>query len=185
MSAHDNPAQISLIDGSSAKYCVDANVFYDFWIPDRKFRIDVYRDLWEHLSTQISGGIITSTEEVYRELKDFNNVEFQKWLSAHKDYLYVEDDLQVIKLAAEIINNNPKILFNKDKKNGGDPFLVAAAKIYDLIVITEEIEESEANIRNGACPKIPNLCKEAGVKDCFNLLGYCEKEGIKLAPTFS
>ena len=69
MSVHDTPAQVSLLDGASAKYCVDANFFYEFWLPDRKFRKDIYDKLWKHMVSQISGGVIASTEEVYRECR--------------------------------------------------------------------------------------------------------------------
>lgn len=182
MSVHDTPAQVSLLDGSSAKYCSDANFFYEFWLPDRKFRKDVYDKLWEHMASQISGGIITSTEEVYRELKESNDPKFLKWLDAHKGNLYVEDDIPVINLAKKILDKHPEILFHKSKKNGADAFVVATAKIYGLAVISEEIRESEANLRSGACVKIPNICDELEVK-CYSILDYCKKEGIKLGPT--
>jgi predicted nucleic acid-binding protein len=182
MSVHDSPAQVSLLDGSSAKYCADANFFYEFWLPDRKFRKDIYDKLWKHMVAQITGGIITSTEEVYRELKESNDPKFLKWLESHKGNLYVEDDIPVIKLATEILNNHPEILFQKGKKNGADAFLVATAKIYGLYVISEEVREPEANLSNGACVKIPNLCDEQKVK-CYSILDYCAKEGIKLGPT--
>lgn len=182
MSVRDTPAQVSLIDGSSAKYCADANFFYEFWLPDRKFRKDIYDKLWKHMEAQISNRIITSTEEAFRELKESNDPKFQKWLEAHKGYLYVEDDIPVINLATKILNAHPEILFHKGKKNGADAFLVATAKVYGISVISEEIRESEANLRNGACVKIPNLCDEQKV-DCYTILDYCKKEGIKLGPT--
>lgn len=181
MSVHDTPAQVSLLDGKSAKYSVDANFFYEFWLPDRKFRKDVYDDLWKHMVSQISSGVMTSTEEVYRELKESNNSEFIKWLEAHKGYLYVEDDIAVINLATQILNKHPEILFQKGKKNGADAFLVATAKIYGLSVISEEIRVSDADLKNGACVKVPNLCDEQKVK-CYSILDYCAKEGIKLGP---
>jgi predicted nucleic acid-binding protein len=182
MSVHDTPAQVSLLDGASANYCADANFFYEFWLPDRKFRKDIYDKLWEHMVSQISGGIITSTEEVYRELKESNDPDFQKWLDAHKSYLYVEDDIAVIKLATKILNKHPEMLFQKGKKNGADAFLVATAKIYGLSVISEENRVSEADLKNGACVRVPNICDEQGVK-CYSILEYCAKEGIKLGPT--
>lgn len=181
MSVHDSPAQISLLDGTSAKYCVDANVFYDFWIPNRKFDISVYGKLWEHISNQITQGVITSTEEVYRELKDFSDPKFQEWLRSHKDHLYKENDMLVIALATDILNSHPEVLFHKEKKNGADAFLVATAKVYGLTVITEEVRISETDLRNGACPRIPNLCDELTVP-ANNLLGYCASENIQLGP---
>jgi predicted nucleic acid-binding protein len=182
MSVHDTPAQVSLLDGSSAKYCADANFFYEFWLPDRKFRKDIYDTLWTHMASQILGGTITSTEEVFRELKESNDPKFQQWLDSHKGYLYVEDDQAVITIATEILNKHPEILFQKGKKNGADAFLVATAKVYGLSVISEENREPEANLRNGACVKVPNLCDEQNVK-CYSILDYCAKEGIKLGPT--
>lgn len=182
MSVRDTPAQVSLLDGASAKYCVDANFFYEFWLPDRKFRKDIYDKLWKHMVSQISGGIITSTEEVYREIKESNDPDFQKWLDAHKAQLYVEDDLAVIKLATEILNKHPEILFQKGKKNGADAFVVATAKVYGLSVISEENRVPEADLKNGACVKVPNLCDEQNVK-CYTILEYCANEGIKLGPT--
>ncbi len=182
MSVNDSPTQISLLSGVSAKYCADANVFYDFWIPGRKFDVAVYGKLWDHMTEQIVSGRIVSTEEVYRELKDFANPTFQIWLSNHKDHLYTENDMQVIKLATSILNRHPEVLFHKEKKNGADAFLVATAKVYGLTVITEEIAQGEVNIKNGACPKIPDLCDELGVSS-LNILGYCAEEGIALGPT--
>jgi len=103
-------------------------------------------------------------------------------LEAHKGNLYVEDDTMVTDLATKILNKHPEILFHKSKKNGADAFLVATAKIYGLTVISEEVRESEANLRNGACVKIPNLCDEQNI-DCYSILDYCAKEDIKLVPT--
>ncbi|NCO10877.1 DUF4411 family protein [Candidatus Saccharibacteria bacterium] len=182
MSVHDTPAQISLLTGKSAKYCLDANFFYEFWLPNRKFPKDIYDKLWEHMSSQISEGIFTSTEEVYRELKESSDPNFQQWLSLHSDKLYVEDDIPVISLATKILNNHPEILFHKTKRNGADAFLVATAKTYGLAVITEESRVTEADLQNNACVKIPNLCDELEV-ECYSILGYCKKEGIKLGPT--
>ena len=182
MSVHDTPAQISLLDGSSAKYCADANFFYEFWLPDRKFRKDIYENLWEHMAAQISAGVITSTEEVYREIKESNDPKFIQWIDAHKGNLYVEDDKAVIDLSAQILNKHPEILFQKGKKNGADAFLVATAKVYDLSVISEEVRVSEADLRSGACVKVPNICDEQEV-ECYSILDYCAKEGIKLGIT--
>lgn len=182
MSVRDTPAQISLLDGSSAKYCADANFFYEFWLLDRKFRKDLYGNLWDYMVTQISNGMITSTEEVYRELKESNDPKFLKWLDTHKGHLYVEDDMKVIILATQILQRHPEILFQKGKKNGADAFVVATAKVYGLAVISEETRESEANLKSGACVKVPNLCDEENVK-CYSILEYCVKEGIKLGIT--
>lgn len=182
MSVHDTPAQVSLLNGASAKYCVDANFFYEFWLPDRKFRKDIYIKLWEHMVSQITGNIMTSTEEVYREIKESNDPEFQKWLDAHKGYLYVEDDIAVIKKATEILNQHPEILFQKGKRNGADAFVVATAKVYGLSVISEENRVSAADLKNGACVKVPNLCDEQQV-GCYKILDYCAREEISLGPT--
>jgi len=182
MTARDSPSQISLLDGSSIQYCMDSNEFYEFWVPGRKFDLRVFERFWEHISKQIELGIITSTEEVYRELQENNNEDFKNWLHSHKDYLYVENDVRVIRLAAKILNKYPKILFQK-KKNGADAFVVATAKVYGLTVISEENEVSAINLQNGQAPKIPNLCNDPEIKiNCITMLEYCERENIKLGP---
>lgn len=53
----------------------------------------------------------------------------------------------------------------------GDAFLIATAKKYGLIVITEEAPNSPK--------KIPFTCQKMGIK-CINLLGFMEQNGMAL-----
>lgn len=178
MNEENNPAQASLLDGVVTKYCADANTFFEFWLEGRKFPVMLFGPLWQQFSTHIEQRVITSVEEVYLEIKDFNNEQFQKWLRPHKSMLFIENDNRVTQLAAKILNDHPEILFQKNKNNGGDAFLVAAAIVYDLTVITEESKVSVNRLKSGECPRIPNLCEEYGAKPAVNILGYCEHEGI-------
>ena len=52
-----------------------------------------------------------------------------------------------------------------------DPFIIAAAKILDGCVVTEESKKLNA-------PNIPNVCEYFNI-DCTNLQGFMEREGWK------
>ncbi len=180
MSEQNTPTQVSLIDGGFAKYCFDANIFFSFWVDTRRFPLEHYQPLWDMINTKIEGRLVTSTEEVYREIKEHNDATFQKWLASHKDYLYVKDDDKVIVMATQIINEHPEIYFQKPK-NGADPFIVATAKVYKMTVVTEEIPATANELKGGKCPTVPNLCDFYDVPH-VNILGFCQYEGYQLAP---
>ncbi|CCI17613.1 conserved hypothetical protein [Microcystis aeruginosa PCC 9807] len=55
------------------------------------------------------------------------------------------------------------------EKPVADPFIIAAAKIKDGCVITEEALKPNA-------PKIPTVCQQLSI-DCTNVQGLMEREG--------
>jgi Domain of unknown function (DUF4411) len=63
----------------------------------------------------------------------------------------------------------------KNNKSGADPFLISAAVIHDCIVVTEEKFQNN----NENKPRIPNVCKNLGIK-CINLLDMLREEGLKV-----
>jgi len=54
---------------------------------------------------------------------------------------------------------------------GADPFVIALAKVEDLIVVT-----GERATNNLAKPKIPDVCNDMGI-ECINILDLMRREG--------
>ena len=96
-------------------------------------------------------------------------------MEAHKDIFGIPDDEEG-KIVAQI--------FSKEQYRGlvkrvnilkglpvADPFVVAAAKVRNAIVVTQE------SLKVGGA-RIPTLCRELDVQ-CIDLEGLLEKEGIQ------
>ena len=60
----------------------------------------------------------------------------------------------------------------EDRKGiyGADPFVIALAKVEDLIVVT-----GERATNNLAKPKIPDVCNDMGI-ECINILDLMRRE---------
>ena len=94
---------------------------------------------------------------------------------------FLENSLQdfFIQLTDSVQNAVSDILINpnyqrlvEDRKGtyGADPFVIALAKVEDLIVVTGE--KASGNL---AKPKIPDVCADMGI-ECINILDLMRRE---------
>lgn len=163
--------------GVSAEYCIDTNVFADFWsdpMAQRPYCIEVFERPWQYIDQEIQAGRIVSSMDVFVELKDTKHPDLARWLGANK-YIFQPNSPEQIKVLTSIINKYPA--YTWEKKNQADPQIVALAKVMGCAVITLE---KKITPNGGAVkmPKIPNLCEEFGVP-CVSLVDFFIQEGQK------
>jgi hypothetical protein len=156
-----------------ATYCIDSCVLLDIWKSDGRYPMQVFPSVWQHIENLINQGTISSSIEVYDELKDDDNPEFVAWLKSKRTIFLPVDDSQLPHLK-EIVCKYPEL--TNGKRNNADPCLVALAKSLGASVITSEKYQPSASPTK---PKIPNLCEEFGVTS-LTLLDFLQEQKIAL-----
>lgn len=152
-------------------YVLDTNIFISFghYFPRR------FPTIWNKIDTLTSNGDIISVREVRHELDSACSVEHVlKWINNNKHIFKIatNDECEIVKQIFEY----PQYRGFIKRKNMligmpvADPFIIAAAKVRDFIVVTQESYK-----KGGA--RIPNACKDFDVK-CIDLEGFFENEDI-------
>lgn len=148
------------------KYIIDASSLIS-QKSDESYNIAVHSSMWSKIADLINKGIIVTNRVILNEIRDPEVID---WLKS-KGIQKLEIDKETQECVKKILKEHPKMI--KIKKTGsssGDPFLIASAMRYNLIVITEESKTSEN--------KIPQVCDAYSIK-CLNLNELCINEGWK------
>lgn len=153
-------------------YILDTNVFIALghYYPSR------FPTIWTKLEKLVGSGDLRSVREVRRELElncHFEHIE--KWVDKHRQ-MFLAPNYEEGKVVAQ--------LFRKEQYRGlvkrqnmlkglpvADPFVIAAGKIHDGIVVTQESPKAGA-------ARIPTVCLGLGVK-CIDLEKLLEYENLK------
>lgn len=146
------------------KYIIDTSAILS-QKPDEQHRRTVHRSQWEKIDELIRTQEIVMCSEIFDEVKD---TDIKKLLvSLNCKVLEMDDDIQ--RNVRQIVTECPKLISFTDKSgtSSGDAFLIATAKKYNLVVITEENKQSEK--------KIPQVCQKFNVES-INILELCERE---------
>jgi hypothetical protein len=143
-------------------FVFDTSVF----IVLKHFYPATFLSLWAQLDDLVGKGGVISVREVLRELEDYNDADFiQEWAKRNKtifaipsndEFLFVQEILSIPRFRTLI--GQKAILQGKAV---ADPFVIAAAKIRNGTVVTEEREKPNA-------ARIPNVCAHFHIP-CLNL----------------
>lgn len=136
------------------------------------YPLDVFPTAWQKLTELSEQGILISAEDVLEELSAFDD-EVLRWAVGQSEFFYPLD-LNVQRLARNILTSHPGLLDLRKNKSSGDPFIVATASYKKCALVTEE-RFSNSTKR----PKIPNVCKDIGV-ECIGIIEMFRREGLKL-----
>ena len=149
-------------------YIFDTNVFtaIGHFYPSR------FPTIWAKIDELALNGSLRSVKEVRREIETncpFEHIE--KWVKNHHDIFLIPTDEE-----AEFIAK----IFQKERYRGlvkrknilvgwptADPFVIAAAKIHNRCVVTQE-----------SPTRIPTVCNELQIK-CIDLEKFLEQEQLK------
>ncbi|MCY4401676.1 MAG: DUF4411 family protein [Candidatus Poribacteria bacterium] len=120
--------------------------------------------------------IITSVREVYKELEFYTrprHAHITNWVKEHRS-IFREPSLDELNFVNQILStkNFKDILRHEHLYEGkpcADPFIIAAAKVIDGCVVTEESKKPNS-------PNIPNVCEYFNI-ECTKLQGFMEREG--------
>ena len=153
-------------------YIFDKNVFISLghYYPSR------FPTIWAKIEELTNNGSLCSVREVKREIE--TNCPFKyigEWTQQHKSIFITPTEAELIIVKEILKSEQYRGLIKKQNILRGlpvaDPFIVAAGKFYNAIVVTQE-----SNISGGA--RIPTLCDKLDVV-CINLEGFLEKEQLK------
>jgi Domain of unknown function (DUF4411) len=135
---------------------------------------DVFKSFWDRLDELVDEGRLHSVREVKKELDNGNNREhLAKWAESNSE-IFRTPTGEELEHVAEIfrVRNFQHAVRNKQLLRGSpvaDPFLVAAAKVHDCYVVTEESRKPNS-------AQLPNVCDHFDVP-CTNLEGLMTSEG--------
>lgn len=132
-----------------------------------------FPSFWKVMNKYVKAGNIFSVREVANELEN-NNTEphLANWKQNNKTIFRTPGDLETT-FVAEIfkIPKFQELIRKKELQVGrpvADPFIIAAAKVHDAWVVTQEKFKP-----NGA--RIPNVCRHFKV-GCIDVQGLMKRE---------
>jgi hypothetical protein len=159
------------ISGGSL-YIFDTNVFITLGY----YYLKRFPTIWARIDTLADDGKLISVREVRRELDLIGSSDHvNEWVRRYRHIFVIASDEECGIVASIFLNGQYRGLVRRKNILKGspvaDPFIIAAAKTRNGIVVTEESAKSK-----GA--RIPAVCNELGIK-CINLEGFLEEQGLK------
>ncbi len=139
----------------------------------RHYYLSRFPTLWQQFHTMVSDNLITSTREVWNELKGQEDM-LARWCNNNRQ-VFVTPTSPELDVVREIFNvqHFQSIIEMRRRLEGravADPFVIARAKcLQDSYVVTSE------KLRPNAA-KIPNICNHFGV-NYTDLEGFMVREG--------
>lgn len=138
-------------------YVLDTNVF----IVLTHFYPSAFPSLWSKLDDLVEEGTILSVREVYNELKQSTDSDFvQDWIDRNKHIFAKPSNAELLAVQRILaVPHFQTIISTKAILRGtpvADPFVVAAAKVNNGTVVTQEKHKPNA-------AKIPNVCERFNV----------------------
>ncbi|MDO5849266.1 MAG: DUF4411 family protein [Methanobrevibacter sp.] len=152
------------------KYLIDTSSIFDlrdYYPPD------IFPSIWELIFDMFDDGTMFSVQEVFNELKDFQEpwekyndsfIELPESKFENLEYIMSDEKFEVFQRQG---------LKKSNEENWADPYLIACAMgDEDISILTEE------SVENKALSKIPYVCSEVGV-NCVNLLAFMKERGLR------
>lgn len=117
------------------KYCLDANFFIYLW--RTHYSPDIARPFWDWLANLSKKGILLVPDEVFEEIAVGDGLHV--WLNSIKQYVLLSLNEKVQDELTEVLKYpNAICLADSNKKHGADIFVVAYAKTYGAIVVSDD-----------------------------------------------
>ena len=157
-------------------YCLDTNVYIE--AHRRYYAFDIAPGFWDAFADWAAQGIICSPLPVYDEISHSKD-KLAEWAKNNQASLVVTPGEATVAAYGEIADLVERCYEPQHVQvclNGADPWVVAYAKAYNLVVVTmESLKNEQINKKTGLIAgeiKIPNLCQRVGVKfiNTFDLL---------------
>lgn len=139
-------------------YLLDANVFIyaqrDYYPPER------VPEYWSWLAHQADIENIKVPAPIWDEIKPHDD-QLLKWMQQNKEKLILKND-ESDPLLSEILEfYAPDLTEDELEQIGADPFLIAAAKFFNAVVVSKEGRKPSKKRANR---RIPDICNEIGIQ---------------------
>jgi hypothetical protein len=133
-----------------------------------------FPSFWERFDSAVSARRIVSVREVYRELDPkCSRQHLRDWVDAHKEIFLIPTAAEMDFIADIFsIKHFRQMVSEKQRLKGSpvaDPFVIAAARVRNAYVVTEETLKDNA-------ARIPNVCEHFSI-NWTNIEGFMAAEG--------
>ncbi|HWP30685.1 MAG TPA: DUF4411 family protein [Fimbriimonadales bacterium] len=153
------------------KYTIDTSAILTLMNPGEKYDKEIFKILWQDVCNLCKVGKIISHIEVKKEIEEKGTKEQVLWARRYKSIFQdydLPDESDIIRKIGAMGPDFVKFLQQgKQKPTHADPWLVAQAKLNNLILINEESPRKSS---------IPFVCQKIGVRS-IDLLGLMREEG--------
>lgn len=152
------------------RYIFDTSAF----IVLKNYYPATFTTLWRHVDKLVVNGTVASVREVFNELLNYNDVDFiQEWAKQHKSVFTKPSNDELLVVQQILADPHFQTLVGAKAILKGtpvaDPFVVAAGKIKNATVVTQESFKPNA-------AKVPNACRKLKVP-CVNLEDFMAQQG--------
>ncbi|MFW9803130.1 MAG: DUF4411 family protein [Candidatus Thorarchaeota archaeon] len=151
------------------KYSFDTSGFLNPW--KHFYSPKLFPRLWNTLDGLIQSGLIVATQMIIDELEDYDD-EVLKWVRDRRKNLIIDVDSDQEALV-DMMVNNPELegfVDTNSTSDQADPYVVALAMKYKLIVVTDEKRPKKGRI------KIPDVCRYYDV-ECIDFQTFLSQIG--------
>lgn len=153
-------------------YVFDKNVFISLG----HYYAGRFPTIWGRVNDLANDGTLCSVREVRREIE--TNCPFPyiaEWVQDHRHIFMMPTETELMIVREIFRSEQYRGLVRRQNIIRGlpvaDPFIVAAGKFYEALVVTQE-----SLLSGGA--RIPTLCQELEVR-CTDLEGFLEEEDLQ------
>jgi hypothetical protein len=152
------------------RWCFDTSALIEPWV--RRYPVDVFPRLWEHLVALIEAGEIVAPSDVLLEIEKQKD-DLHAWARGTGSGLFLPPDRRVMEVYTDVVNRHVGFMKVNSTKSGADPFVVAMAEVHGIAVVTYE-----TMAKQDAAPKIPNVCTARNLQ-CVDLVDVLRATGFK------
>jgi len=136
------------------KYCIDTSAILDGWV--RYYPPDVFCAVWARLDALIHSGDLVACEEVLHELEKKDDQAYS-WAKQRRCMFKPLDD-SVQDEATNLLTRFSRMAEEvAHGRSTGDPFIIAFAKVNNLVMVTGEKSKPTSQ-------KIPDVCDVLGIE---------------------
>jgi hypothetical protein len=147
-------------------YSIDTSGFLDAWV--RNYPPDVFPTIWRQMDSAARKGTLLASDEVLREVERKEDGAYN-WMKARPEMI-IAIDPEIEQQVREIMKRYPRLVDTKKGRSGGDPFVIAVARVRNLAVITAENATGKPDV-----PRIPDVCVGLGIR-CLRVLDFFREQ---------
>jgi Domain of unknown function (DUF4411) len=150
-------------------FSFDSSSLIHAW--NRAYRPKNFPSFWLRLEEAVAAGIVVASVEVLSELSRKDDA-VHDWCKSRAGDLCVDVDDEQQDHMRHIMGTYPRLVDTVKGRSGGDPFVIALARVRHgkIIVVSEE------DFGKKDSPRIPDVCK-AEVIRCYKLADFIEDRG--------
>jgi hypothetical protein len=150
-------------------FSFDSSSLIHAW--NRAYRPQNFPSFWKLLEQEIASGVVVASIEVLNELSKKDDA-VHEWCKRLAVDLCVDIDDEQQGHLQQIMGTYPRLVDTVKGKSGGDPFVIALARMRqgEIAVVSEE----DFGRKNS--PRIPDVCRAEGIR-CHKLADFIEDRG--------